>query len=75
METTGSPGKRNEIQNYSKLLKIRKRQNSEISTYHDNTYYELEDRAYTDTGVHATTPNPYVASTSLLPNGHSGVCN
>jgi len=49
METTGSPGTRNETQNYSKLLKILKRQNSAISTL---TYYELEDRTYyTDQGV------------------------
>lgn len=60
-----------EIQNYSELLKIRKRQNSAISTL---TYCELEDRTYTDPGVNATTPNPYVASTSLLPDGHRGVC-
>jgi hypothetical protein len=71
METTGSPGKRIKIQNYPKLLKIRKRQNSANSRL---TYYETEERTYTDPGVHATTPNPYMASTSLLPNRYRGVC-
>jgi hypothetical protein len=50
METTGSPEKkRNDIQNYSKLLKIRKKRDSAISTL---TYYRLE--LNTDPGVHPT---------------------